>query len=56
MGTQHSLKETDTNVIRIAIDHIYHKTFKLLGMKCLMQCDGQYGNVPMRKNQQLASL
>jgi hypothetical protein len=55
MGTQHSLKETDTTVIRIAIDHIYHKTFRLLGMKCLMQCAGQHGNGPVRKNQQLVS-
>jgi hypothetical protein len=49
MGTQHSLKETDAIVKRIAIDHLYHKTFKLLGMKCLMQCDGQHGNGPMEK-------
>jgi hypothetical protein len=42
-------------VKRIAIDHIYHKTFKLLGMKYLTQCDGQHGNGPMRKNQQIVS-
>jgi len=55
MCSQHSLKEREKIVKKIAIDHIYHKIFKLLGMKCLMQCDSQNGNGPMRMNQQLVS-
>jgi len=50
-----TLIKKDTIVKRIAIDHIHHKTFELLGMKCLMQCDGQHGNGPMGKNQQRVS-